>query len=147
MLGYSPITSAVTKIVSFGIKLKVLTIKRKSSEPYTWKFPFCIMDSRWESKNSDTSSVGAPQFDITDCPGTSNNFLCILGKRDNSPKKQSCLLKHISEILQAFIPDTTSGSLASIRHLFFNFFHIILPFPYNNGRTLISLFSEKTLSL
>lgn len=50
MLGYSPITSAVTKIVSFGIKLKVLTIKRKSSEPYTWKFPFCIIDSRWESK-------------------------------------------------------------------------------------------------
>ena len=44
------------------------------------------MGLRWKSKNSDTFSVGEPQFEITGLPGTSDRPLCILGNRYNWPR-------------------------------------------------------------
>ena len=47
------------------------------------ELPFLIMGFRWKSKNSDTFSVGVPQFETADLLGTSDRRLCILGNRYN----------------------------------------------------------------
>ena len=42
----------------------------------------------WLSINSDTFSVGAPQFEMTGLPGTFDSRLWILGRRYSFPRLQ-----------------------------------------------------------
>ena len=63
-----------------------LILLRKSPVSLIYESPSCITGLRWWSKNSETFSVGVPQFEITGLPGTSYNLLWILGRRYIFPR-------------------------------------------------------------
>ena len=79
-------TSAVTKMEFSGIAFMFLILLRKSPVSLIYESPSCITGLRWWSKNSETFSVGVPQFEITGLPGTSYNLLWILGRRYIFPR-------------------------------------------------------------
>ena len=61
--GHSPSKSAVTRTAPSGISPKSLSLSRKSAISFMHDFPSFITGCKWWSKNSETFSVGVPQFE------------------------------------------------------------------------------------
>ena len=53
----------------------------KSPESLIYDQPFYIIGFNWWSRNYEHFSVGLPQLEITDLPGTLWSLLWILGKK------------------------------------------------------------------
>ena len=63
-----------------------LIFLKKSQLSLIYDLLLCITGLSWKSKNSETFSVGVPQFEIIGPPGTLHNLLCILENKYILPK-------------------------------------------------------------
>ena len=122
MLEYNPTTSAVTKIAMSGIMLRFLVMFMKPSECLIYDQPFCMIDFKWWSRNSEDFYVGLPQLEIASLPGTLWSLLWIVGKRYNLLK----LVAFLKSQLKYFICFSVKKSLYVLYYIKYMYFIIYI---------------------
>ena len=94
----------------------------KPSESLIYDQPFCMIDFKWWSRNSEDFYVGLPQLEIASLPGTLWSLLWIVGKRYNLLK----LVAFLKSQLKYFICFSVKKSLYVLYYIKYMYFIIYI---------------------